>query len=142
MDEKELQRRAQLAEEMLLTDERLRGGLTDDQFEEILRWALPLAHEAAAATASIEERAAADAALEERMQQLRQLVRQAVRLAEEQAEASAAPAAWTADGGDALPSSGGEMSALLTAPFPPAAGSEQPQAPTRSEDERVGEDDQ
>lgn len=83
MDPNELQRRAQLAEELILTDERLRGGLTDDQFEEILRWALPLAHEAAAATAAIEESAAADAALADRLQSLRRLIREAVRRAEE-----------------------------------------------------------
>jgi hypothetical protein len=82
VDPSEQQRRAQLAEEFILTDERLRGSLTDDQFEEILRWALPLAHEAAAATAAIEERAAADAALADRLQSLRRLIREAVQRAE------------------------------------------------------------
>jgi hypothetical protein len=87
VDETEMQRRAQLAEEMILTDERLRGGLTDEQFEQILGWALPLAQQAAAATAGIEDSAAAEAALDERLQQLRRHIREAVRLAEEAAAA-------------------------------------------------------
>ncbi|GIW07900.1 MAG: hypothetical protein KatS3mg060_2705 [Dehalococcoidia bacterium] len=45
VDPSEMQRRLQLAEETILTDERLRGGLTDEQFAEILQWALPLAQQ-------------------------------------------------------------------------------------------------
>lgn len=78
-----MDRRAQWAEERILGDERLRGDLTDDQFEQILRWALPLARQAARATAAIEDFSEAESALDDGLRDLRREIREAVRQAEE-----------------------------------------------------------
>lgn len=70
-------RREQLAEEHILTDERLRGDLTDAQFDAILAWALPAADAAAAATFEIDDAAAADDDLYGRLDVLKDRIRSA-----------------------------------------------------------------
>lgn len=61
----------------ILDDESLRGGLTDDEFQPLLDWALAAADRVAAATAGLSDDTA-DARLDERLGQIRGKVRLAV----------------------------------------------------------------
>ena len=78
-------------QELILSDERLRGGLTDEQFAQILAWALPQAEALVAATAAITDDTAAEAVLSEQVRELRRAIQAAVRQAEAATGALLAP---------------------------------------------------
>ncbi|MCS7003623.1 MAG: hypothetical protein NZ518_12300, partial [Dehalococcoidia bacterium] len=87
-DDATLRSRIQLAHEILLTDERLRGDLLDDQFQAILAWALPRAEAIARDTADIADPDTAIAAVYDRLEPLKEEMRLAAQKAAESFEAA------------------------------------------------------
>ena len=86
MDDETRARRSRWVQELILSDERLRGGLTDEQFAQVLAWALPQAEALVAATAAIADDTTAEAVLSEQVRELRRAIQAAVRQMESAAE--------------------------------------------------------
>ncbi|GIW11860.1 MAG: hypothetical protein KatS3mg061_2917 [Dehalococcoidia bacterium] len=91
MDDETRARRTRWVQELILSDERLRGGLTDEQFAQVLAWALPQAEALVAATAAIADDTTAEAVLSEQVRELRRAIQAAVRQAEAARGALLAP---------------------------------------------------